>query len=366
MKQQPKISPKQAVFLIITMILATVDVFLPSELAQIAGRDAWMSALGAALIGYFIYRIILALGLLFPESNQAEYTRIILGKYLGGLLVLAYTVGALVVSAAVVVQFSVIMGTAFKPESPPFIWHLTLLIPAVYVVSRGIEVPARMNEVLMPLGLALLLFVISLNFREMELGQFLPMLYEGVLPPIKGAIYLGGYMSYSLIIMVLVPLVEKKEKLASLGGVTFILTAVALLGGTAAIPIFGPELTAMTLLPALAMIRNIDIGFVTRLDAFMIAIWYTGLFIFLCLSTYIPAINIQTLFGFRSHRWLLLVNALIILILANIAIVSVPFLRFMFGVPLAVTLYIYSVVIPLFLYIIARLRGYPQRTQQNA
>ncbi|RYD01793.1 hypothetical protein N752_28470 [Desulforamulus aquiferis] len=43
------ISAKQAVFLLLTCILSTVDVFLPSEVAQHAGRDAWMSALLAAL-----------------------------------------------------------------------------------------------------------------------------------------------------------------------------------------------------------------------------------------------------------------------------------------------------------------------------
>lgn len=366
MKKQQLISPKQAVFLILTMTLSTVDIFLPAELAGLAGRDAWIAALGAPAIGYLIYRVILALGLLFPDHNIAEYNRIILGKYLGGLLTLLYIIGSLVGSATVVVQFSIIMGTAFKPESPPYIWYLTVLIPAVYVVSRGIAVTARMNEVLLPLGLALLLFVVVLNYDAIELRRYLPMFYDGYLPSIKGTLFLGGYMSYSMILMVLLPLIDKKEKLISRGVMTFALLAVALLGGTMAIAIFGPELTAMTLLPALAMIRNVDLGFVTRLDALMITIWYTGIFIFICISIYIPAVSIRSMFGFKNMGWLLVLCGFIVFGLANSYIANVPLIRYVLGVPWSITLYVYSLLLPLLLYFIARLRGFSPKVNKEA
>ncbi|AEF93581.1 spore germination protein [Desulfotomaculum nigrificans CO-1-SRB] len=360
-KSNNLISSRQTVFLILTSILATVDVFLPAEVARYAGRDAWMSAILATFIGYFIYRVIVALCLLFPDYSLAGFNRLLLGKYLGGVLTVFYIIAMLTVSTGVTVQFAVIMGTAFKPESSPYIWHLMVLIPALYVTSLGIHVPARMNELLLPFGLIVLLGVMVLNIPEMDFKEYLPMFYHGYLPPVKGALVIGAKLAYSVMILALIPFIEKKKKLPRQGLPAFICVGLALLAGTTAIALMGPKLTAMTLFPALEMVRHIDIGFLTRLDVIMMAVWHTGFFIFLCVSIYFAASLTRELFNLRGYKLILWIYGLVIFIGANIYITSVPLIRFLLVIPLAVLLYTVGLVIPLFLYLIARFRGYSKK-----
>lgn len=58
---------------------------------------------------------------------------------------------------------------------------------------------------------------------------------------------------------------------------------------------------------------------------------------------------------------ILWIYGLVIFIGANIYITSVPLIRFLLGIPLAVLLYTVGLVIPLFLYLIARFRGYSKK-----
>lgn len=365
MKIDDKVSPKQVVFLILTCILATVDVFVPNVVAQYAGRDAWISALAAAAIGFLIYRIILMLCLHFPNLSLAGFNRLLLGKYLGGLVTVVYIISFLVFCAVAMVQFAVIMPMAFKPESSIYLWDLLILLPALYVASLGISVSARMNELLLPLGLLVLLLVVGLNIPEMELKEYLPVFNHGYLPAAKGAFIIGANLAYSILILAILPMINKNEKMTNLGPVGFVLISFILLVGTAAIPLWGPNLTGMMLFPALEMIRNIDIGFLTRLDALMMGMWYTGFFIFIAIFSYAAAFLTRDLFNLKSYKPILWFYGIIIMIIADIKITNVSMLRMLFTWPLAVLLYILGLVIPLLLYMVAKLRGYSRQERQK-
>ncbi|RYD01792.1 hypothetical protein N752_28465 [Desulforamulus aquiferis] len=140
-----------------------------------------------------------------------------LGRYLGGLLALIYIVSFLFFCVMVTIQFSIIISTSFKPESPPFVWHLVVLVPALYVSYLGISVPARMNELLLPLGLLLLPLVALLNIPNINWDEYLPMLQHGLLPPIEGAVLTAGELTYPMLILALIPLISHKEKLVGYG-----------------------------------------------------------------------------------------------------------------------------------------------------
>lgn len=355
-----KISAKQAAFLVATCILATVDVFIPSEVAQRAGRDAWLSVVIAAIIGYSMFRLILKLCSLFPNHTLAGFNRLLLGKYVGGLVTVIYILAFLIVSAVALVEFAVIIPTAFKPGSSIFLWDFTLLLPALYVASLGISIPARMNELLLPLGLLILLVVAVFNIPYINLKEYLPVLENGYLPPLAGAYTIGGKVGYSLLYFAIFPLIEHKDKLKTLGNKLTPLLMLALWAGTLAIPIFGPALTGMMIFPALEMIRNIDIGFITRLDALMMMIWYMGFLIYITAFSYGAAVLTRDLFNLKGYRLVLWFYGLVILIIADFRMINVPLIRTLFLSPLSSMVYILALVIPLLLLIVAKLRGYPK------
>ncbi|GAB6179980.1 spore germination protein GerKB [Desulfotomaculum defluvii] len=359
-----KISAKQAVFLVATCILATIDVFIPSEVAQSAGRDAWLSVLIAAVIGYSMFRLILLLCSLFPNHTLAGFNRLLLGKYLGGVVTGIYIVAFLIFCAIAMVEVAIIIPTAFKPGSSIYLWDLTLLLPALYVASLGISIPARMNELLLPLGLLILVVVVVFNIPYINLKEYLPVLAKGYLPPLAGAYNIGGKLGFSLLYFAIFPLIEHKYKLKRIGNLITPVLVFAILSGTLAISIFGPALTGMMIFPALEMVRNIDIGFITRLDALMMMIWYTGFLIYVAAFSYGAAALTKDLFNLKSYRLVLWLYGLVILWIANFQIVNVPLIRTMFLTPLSNMVYILGFVVPLILYLVARLRGFSKEVEQ--
>lgn len=365
MQKEARISAKQAIFLVITCILTTVDVFLPSQVAMLAGRDAWISALLAPLLGYLIYRILVALCLLFPHQSMAGFNGKILGKYLGGFLTLIYVAAFLLFCTGAVVEFSIIISTSFKPESPPYLWHLTLLLPSLLVATMGISVPARMNEILLPLGVLLLVLVSLMNISNIQLDEFLPIFQYGPLPFLEGAGLVGGRLSYALLLVALAPLIKHQHKLPGFGAPAFVVVGVALLFGTLSIPIIGLQATQAEMFPALMLIRAIDIGFLTRMDPFIMMIWFTGFFVFLAVFSYGAAVLTRDLFRLQTYRWVLWFYGLLIVLGANFRITNVPMIRELLGTPASIGLYLLALVIPLFLYIVARTRGLAPETPEN-
>ncbi len=75
-----KISVLQFSFLIITVILATADVFFPALAPQQAGRDSWFSVIIGTIISIIIVNIFISLALKYPDKTFVEYSCDILRK----------------------------------------------------------------------------------------------------------------------------------------------------------------------------------------------------------------------------------------------------------------------------------------------
>ncbi|MEG6615778.1 endospore germination permease [Peptococcaceae bacterium 1198_IL3148] len=357
-----KITPKQATFLVLACTLSSVHVFLPNELAQYTGRDAWISALLAPFIGCLIFFMVIKLGLLLPNHSLAGINKKLLGRYFGGLITCIYITSFLVLCIRNLIQFGLIMSVAFKPESVPYIWHLIVLIPALYVSFLGISVPARMNEVILPMGLGLIVMLVLLNIPNINLKEYLPVLQYGYKPSLVGTTFIGGHLAYSIIIFALMPLINKKDKLIKCQIIIFgTIIMLSLLVATLSIAILGLKYAETALLPTVSMIRTVDIGFFSRVDAVMMMVWQMGFFIAVAVLLYAAASLTRDLFNFKGYRIILLVYGLVVFIGANIYITNVPQLRQLFLQPLTILLYFLGLAIPLLLYMLAKLKGYPKR-----
>ncbi|MFZ5988485.1 MAG: GerAB/ArcD/ProY family transporter, partial [Bacillota bacterium] len=149
-----KISSLQFMFLIITLVIATADVFLPAFVAQEAERDSWISAIIGTISSLVIVNIFIALALRHPDKTFIEYSCDILGKPLGKLCGFIFLYYVFMVTVMVTKQLGEIFVTSFNPEAPILIYIISVILVASYAVGKGIEVISRVNEILLPIGLA--------------------------------------------------------------------------------------------------------------------------------------------------------------------------------------------------------------------
>lgn len=305
--EEGRISFRQALSMIIIMGLATTDILVPGVIASLSGRDAWLTVLAATLTAVLIVVLAFHLAGRMGGRTVIQFARDVLGRWPGGLIAFFYVTFFIGQAALVVRDFRTIMLTVFYVQTPDIVFEVLIIIVIVYTVRNGLELVSRLNEILLPLGVAILLFVGVLAVRDVDLREFLPVLEKGLSPVLSGSLRLEVYLAQgAFVYLMLAPYIKKG------GGILKTSLAVASLGpmmlvGVMAIGVFGVTETAHMRFVALELVRNINVGgFLQNLDALMMAIWYGGIVAKLCILVYLACLSLSQWLGLKTFKPLIL------------------------------------------------------------
>lgn len=83
MKQKGIISTNQYVWLLFSVITSFTALYIPGMLIFHAGRDSWLSVIGAWFLDVLLAIVYAYMGLRFPGQNMVQYSITVFGKYLG-------------------------------------------------------------------------------------------------------------------------------------------------------------------------------------------------------------------------------------------------------------------------------------------
>ncbi len=309
-----KISTRQLLFIIITFIISTSDIFLPSVVAGLAGRDAWISVFVASAEALVIAAVAVSLSLRFPQKTLVQICLKVLGKWPGRLLALIILIGFFLNLAIFTVsQLGVILKVAFMPKTPLIIFNGTIVLIAAYAVYHGIETIGRLTELLMPLGIGMLILVGLMILPDVDFQNYRPFLEYGIGPVLSGSLRILSFLGEGVIIMMLMPYINKPQNVVRIIPLAILLLGFFLLVGVLAIGIFGASQTASLTFPALAMVRRIEIGnFLEHLDAIIMTVWISGIYIKLIVIYYICCIGFAQLANIKRYHTLIIPIGLII------------------------------------------------------
>lgn len=303
-QEKGKISVFQLTLLIFTIVIATADVLLPAFVAQEAKQDSWIAVIIGTISSLILVNLFLTLGLKYPNKTIVEYAVDILGVPLGKLVGFIYAYSLIFFTGTVVRKLGEIFVTSFNPDAPIYLFSITIMIVAAYSVYGGIEVIARVNEVLLPIGVIVLLLTGILNVAQMDFQRFLPILYDGWVPPLKGGLLVQTWLLKSFILLQLIPYVkdEEKKKIRKHINIVTVLLGQGLMIGVLAIAIFGP-ITEKLLFSALEYVRFVDLGpFLERFDVLIMLVWIAGIFINIVLYYYSAVLGLSQLLKLKTYR----------------------------------------------------------------
>jgi len=360
MSEQGKIDSKQAVMLMLSMVLPTAILTVPPVVVEFARQDAWLSIMVATVAGLLIARLVVSLSLRFPGRTLVEYAEEILGKVPGKIVGLMYIwMFFLYVGAGAVREFGVFMVTAVMPETPLLVFCILIVAVAAYAVRNGLEVLSRFNQLFIPL-VGLLAIVFALSVKDMKIARLLPVFDTGLIHIVKGgvtpAMWLGQIVTFAMIIPYLNrPRDAHRVATLSLLLIGFFLTVSIL----EALLIFGPNVSAAWVFPTFNAVRVVSIAnFLERLESVIVAVWVLGAFVKVGVFYYAAVLGSAQWFGLRDYRPLvapvgvLLVALSILLWGENI----VEMLYFLTEVYAPFSLLVFEVGMPLLLLIIALAR----------
>lgn len=340
-----------------TYIVSTVDIFVPYLVAKQAGRDGWISVIISMAEMGLAAAAAIALTLRFPRRTFIEYIQSIIGVWPGRLLGLLYIFYLLVIGATTLRQLEEIMTIAFLQLTPQVVFGAVTVILSSYAVSSGIETIFRANTIVLPAGVFFLLFVSLSVLPRADFAEFLPILEMGLGPPAMGSLLLFATLIEVFLLLSTIPLVDKPQKVIVASAIAIPAVIAALLLGTIAIPVFGEEGSRRLLMPALEMARLIEIPGLPRLDMLIMLGWFGGIFIKVSLIHYLLVLLSAQLACLSTYRPLIAPFGVLLASLSTFMFSNVIDLVDFIGSSYIFFLIAFGFVIPLFLLIVAWIRG---------
>lgn len=359
---EKKITIKQLTFLLVTTVISTADIFLPSYVALNAAQDSWISIIIAAIVAPLIFTIYYKLAMIFKDRILFTYIDEITGKVIGKVISALYLLFFLHVVILIMRELVEIMINVFMPLTPPTVFYIAMMIPIAYTVSKGFLAIVKLNELLFPIGMLLLGFVIILSIPKIDMSNFLPVLENGIKPPLMGAVSILAFMLESVIILFFFPHISEKEKALKGGLSAFLILSFSLSLGVLAIGIFGAKATSGFHFAALEMVRNIKINdYLERFDSLVMALWVMGIYLKIVIFTYLLSKGFAETIKTEDYRFLILPLSTMLIPLSKNVSENLDglytFIQRYFGFEV----FWFEVFFPIMLYVIAKIKKLDKR-----
>lgn len=303
MLEQGKISSIQTFFLLVNVVSATAVIFLPATTAQAAGRDAWLVPLVATLPGIYLALVVAFLGKQFPGQTLIQYLQTTLGTWPGKIIGLFYVFFFLYTNALIIREYGELLVSLVLPRTPLVVLHVILLLLCAWAIRGGLEVLARIMEFTVPFMFFLFFIAVMLTANLMDFSHLAPVLENGFLPVLQGAIAPTGWRGEIILLAIFLPFMARPGEagLSSVMAVVFI--GLVLAGDTLAnIAVLGPAVPRLTY-PTFSLIREVSVAaFIERIESVFLAIGVISIFGKIALFYYGTVLAAAQLVNLKDYR----------------------------------------------------------------
>lgn len=271
MESNPRflITSKQLIFIIIGCILGFGFLVLPREISAVAQQDAWISLIIGSFIPLVSLFLIAKLGSVLPDLTVVEICHMLLGRVMGFLLSIVVIIYFLNLAAVVLRGMTEVTSTFMLPQTPRFIIGGLFCVAIWYSAKRGLKVLGRLNEILFYVFLLGLPFVFP-PLIHADATNLMPVLAEpgGIL---KGAVKTMFALSGTEILLVVYPMITKKEEIIKAGLTAIgIILMVFLLVIFICLLVFGSEALQYEMFPVITLLKTHEIPIFQRSELFFL------------------------------------------------------------------------------------------------
>lgn len=298
-----KISANQIGFLIFTFVVSTLILSVPGVMVGFAKQDAWMSVFPASLTGIISIWVMTTLANRYPGLTIMEYSSRIVGKWLGKIFGFYFTYYLFFFISSTVNEHAGFINTVLLPRTPSYVGIVTILVLAGLAVFSGIEVIGRCNEFLVPIIIALLIPLFILSIGDADPGQLKPVLGEGMMPVLKGAVVPSAWMSQFFFMGWLLPYLNQPQKARKASFIALIsMVVLIVIIDLVAIMVFGP-ISGRLNFSFLRVVEYIGIvGSLERMEALAVSVWIMGIFVKVSVLLFMFCLSVSQLFNVKSYR----------------------------------------------------------------
>lgn len=300
--------------LIIMFQIGSSPLFL---LASQAGHDAWISVFVGMLCGLLLLLgVTLPIHRLEPEKSLADIFFKYFGKGIGSFFVVAYIVYFCYKAVRNVREFGDLVGLYLLPKTPISVIMFIFLLMAAYAVFHGIEVFARVTEIVLPFLMIIYVALLGMVFGNglVDFNRILPLFTKGIMPVLNAAIpeVISFPFGEMVLFLLFWPFLASKKMTTKVSVVSFLIAGIIIcLSNMILIASLG-KLAEFTVIPFMEVISLVQVAdLIERLDPLVALMLFTGVFIKMT-AYYLGAVLVlEGLFKFNRKLSVIIVGILI-------------------------------------------------------
>jgi spore germination protein (amino acid permease) len=287
---------------------------------ETARQDAWISIIVACVIGLAITYLVTYVGLLHPGETLTQFSRKLLGSWIGRIVILPYFGAWFLLSGDVLRSFADFIHLTILDRTPVWVIMVMILALAVYLTGiSGITGIGRFCELAGPVTFVTLILTFLLNGMNTKLHLILPVVGDSSWQEIfKASLPPASFFGESFMLLVLLSFISNPKKVLAKALSSVAFTAIMVLLATVMVLlVFGPYVGKELRFPYFMMVRSINIlNFIQNVDVLVIFIWIFGVFAKISLYLFITSYEMTQWLTTKNWKKLMWFSAPAIFIIA--------------------------------------------------
>ncbi|MCJ8008408.1 endospore germination permease [Lederbergia wuyishanensis] len=357
-----KLSGLQIFWLIFTFETGNIILLTVGPVMKEANQDIWISYLIASVLGVLIMYIAVKTALLYQKHTLIQYSKLILGKWLGTVMTLFYFVQWYAVAGNILREFTDFTISMLLPKTPSWVFFITMLFLLVYVTFiGGIEGIGRCAEVFGPIIIFSVVILTSFTIKEFDITNLLPIFVDtGLISIWKGALTPLSFLGESAVMMLMLVSFMDKPENAMKSAISGLVCAAIIVSIVAVcvLLVFGPEISGDLRHPAFDLVSYLSVmDFIQNLDIIGMLVWILSVFIKLSVYFFLSCYGTAQLLKIKDWKKVIWIVVIFYFMLAQF----VPSISYTFGYMKTYLVYfvlpINMVGIPLLLWIVGMIRN---------
>jgi len=268
-------------------------------------RDTWISEAISTVLGLLIIWMLSLLLKKFPGKNLLEILTALTGPFLGRLFLLCYIWYSLLIAALVIYTIQSLSTTAVLPETPGWVFCLTLVFSIGYIIRKGLEPTARCAELYMPVVFPVLTVLFLAAWFEVDPSYLQPLFAAGWAGFFKSLLVVTAFPDAELFILAGIAVyVRDSAKILSGFCIGYLLAAAFLIvRPLLSVGIFSVPEAEQVIFPTYMLARIIHFGnFVERIEIFLLFTWFFIVFIKAAACVFVSVDNLAQLLKAQDFR----------------------------------------------------------------
>lgn len=362
MVEKGKITALQMGIMMYPTIIATAILIVPGITAEKAHLDLWVSPIWASIVGYTTVLVMCALNRIYPEETIIQYMNRIIGRIPGKAISFFILVFYLHVTGVIIKEYAEFISGVFLTRTPLLVLISSLTLVCAFAVRSGIEVVARLSELIVPIILFIVVLLIILLLPDLQIRRMFPMFEDGIMPSIEGALApMGWFSEFALITFMLPFLVNRKKGLKTAMMSMFFVSFTLVMVNFVLLFLVGGGV-ANILYPFMSAVRYISIAdFFEHVESLVMAIWVMGAFLKISVFYYSLSLGTAQWLNVSSIRHVVFPIGILLVLFTYWTPPTLPGLSHYLGSHLPYILMGFQTGLPLLLLMIAYLRSRSMR-----